>query len=75
MYLAVTPNDLITIQGSYQFNVWVVAPFQCGYTETSIAYACPHWRLPTMIPDTTWQLIIHVFTFSFEIYRCQALTY
>jgi hypothetical protein len=32
-------------------------------------------RLPTMIPDTTWQLIIHVFTFSFEIYRCQALTY
>jgi 2-C-methyl-D-erythritol 4-phosphate cytidylyltransferase len=32
-------------------------------------------RLPTVIPDTTWQLIIHVFTFSFEIYRCQALTY
>jgi hypothetical protein len=26
-------------------------------------------RLPTMIPDTTWQLIIHVFTFSFERYR------
>ena len=75
MYLAFTPNDLITIYGVTSLMSGLLPHVQCGYTETSVVYACPHWRPPTMIPDTAWQLVIHVFTFSFEIYRCQTLTY
>ena len=75
MYLAFTPNDLITIYGVTSLMSGLLPHVQCGYTETSVVYACPHWPSANNDSRHAWQLVIHVFTFSFEIYRCQALTY
>ena len=43
MYLAFTPNDLITIYGVTSLMSGLMPHVQCGYTETSVVYACPHW--------------------------------
>ena len=42
MYLAFTPNDLITIYGVTNLMSGLMPHVQCGYTETSVVYACPH---------------------------------
>jgi hypothetical protein len=57
------------------FGLGCCPPFSVDIQKLVLFTHAHTGRLPTMIPDTTWQLIIHVFTFSFEIYRCQALTY
>ena len=54
-----------------------LSPFaQCRYTQINNVFACPHW--PSANNDPKHHMAfqyIYVFTFGFEINRCQALTY